>query len=102
LDPVVNTVELRGRSSSGTEERYARFVLLPDGSVVVVGLRRGGKDLAEELTRHGVPGPIDGMITRADGLAFLNALREAFRGSRLWATPVVQMTAREALQSAEP
>lgn len=97
MDPVVNTVELRGRSSSGAEERYARFVLLPNRNVVVVGLRPGGKDLAEELTRHGVPGPVDGMLTPADGLAFLNALREAFRGSRLWATPVMQMTASEAL-----
>jgi hypothetical protein len=94
---MTSVVELKRRKPTAEVQAMARFVLMTGGTVKLVELAPGGERLARELTRHGIPGPGDGMLTLSDGLEFLTYLHEAFRGSRLWATPVFEMKLDQAL-----
>lgn len=88
---MAKVVELMRRKGDGNTECLARFVLTADGSVDILGVHPNGAALAEDLVREGIPGPGDRMVQRAEGLTFLAHLREAFRGSRLWATDVLEV-----------
>jgi hypothetical protein len=99
---MASVVELKRRKPTAEVESLARFVLTAEGKVELVELAPGGMGLARELIKHGIPGPGDEMLEPSDGRRFLTYLREAFRGSRLWATPVFEMDLDEALRGHEP
>ena len=94
---MTKVVELKRRKPSTEIVTIARFVLTETGSVELVGLTPNGKVVAEDLIKHGIPGPGDRMIKITDGLDFLVYLHEAFRGSRLWATQIFEMESDKAL-----
>jgi hypothetical protein len=86
------------RSYQGTTETtWARFVLMPDGSIRIVGKTENDVRVADRLTARGVPGARGAIVTRDRGLEFLGLLAENFRGSYEWATKVFEMDADAAL-----
>jgi hypothetical protein len=96
---IVKVVDLKRRTPDTEVETIARFVLGGDESIRIVSLLPNGTSLAEQLVAKGIPGPDDRMLQLTDGLEFLTYLCEAFRGSRLWATPVFEIAVDDTLDS---
>ena len=93
---MVSVVEMRTFDGDRTET-WARFVLRPDGTVEIVGKTPDAIRTADELTARGVPGTRGSIVTRDRGLEFLRLLAENFRGSREFATRVMEMPEADAL-----
>ena len=76
----------RRRPDDAQREAVAR--VSADGRsarVLVEPLGGRGAEAILELLGEGIPGPDDEVLTLDDGDAFVEALPEAFRGTRLWA-----------------
>lgn len=91
----MKVVELKAMDEHMATRTYARFVLREGGVVEIVGVTPNGKDVAEDLVRDGIRGPGGRVLTLADGELFLKYLAQAFRGIRLWADDVREMTSEE-------
>ena len=74
----------------------ARFVLTA-GGIVIVGPTENAIKAAEQTVAGGVPGPKGTYVKLDAGIAFLRLLAPNFRGSRFWATQVVEMDEEEAM-----
>ena len=95
----VSVVEIRKLIPPSTRPvTSARFVLLADGTMIIVGRTPEATQAVEELTAQGVPGPGGTYIKMDAGMEFLRLLAENFRGSRLWATTVFEMEEDKALE----
>jgi hypothetical protein len=94
----MKVVELQGMDENAVTHTYARFVLRDGGDVEIVGVTAQGKGLAEDLVRDGIRGPEGRVLTPKDGELFLKFLAQAFRGTRLWANDVREMS-REQLEA---
>jgi hypothetical protein len=92
----VSVVEMRAFDGE-TTTTWARFVLLGDGTIRIVGRTDNDIRVADEMTARGVPGARGAVVTRDRGLEFLRLLAENFRGSVELATPVFEMDADAAL-----
>jgi hypothetical protein len=92
----VSVVEMRAFDGE-TTTTWARFVLLGDGTIRVVGKSDNDIRAADEMTARGVPGARGAIVTRDRGIEFLRLLAENFRGSAELATPVFEMDADAAL-----
>jgi hypothetical protein len=90
-------VEFRHLKDTG-QYIAARFVLT-DAGIVVVGPTENSVKAAEETVTGGLPGPGGRYVQRDEGMEFLRLLTINFRGSRFWATPVVEMDEEEAMTS---
>jgi hypothetical protein len=93
----MKVVDLQGMGEDMVAKTYARFVLNEDGNVEIVGITPNGKALAEDLVRDGIRGPGGRILNPGDGELFLKYLSQAFRGIRLWAEDVREMS-REQLE----
>lgn len=93
---TVKAVELLRRDDQRAVSKIARFVLGSDGGVEIVELAPNGKAVAESLIEKGIPGPQFQVVRRDQGELFLRLLKEAFRGSRLWASDVMEMSEADA------
>lgn len=92
----LSVVEMR--TYQGTSEvAWARFVLMPDGMIRIIGKTENDIRVADRLTARGVPGARGAVVTRERGIEFLGLLAENFRGSYEWATKVFEMDADAAL-----
>jgi hypothetical protein len=81
--------------SEGHLKTAARFVLLPSATVEVVPL-----SFTREAIDGLLPDPLPsqyGEVTKSDGLAYLNALRDLYHGDYFWATDPFEMDLDEAL-----
>jgi hypothetical protein len=90
----MKVVELQEMNDKMETRTYARFVLTDDGSVEIVGVTPNGKSVADDLVRDGIRGP-GRVLTPKDGELFLKYLSVAFRGIRLWATEIREMSREE-------
>jgi hypothetical protein len=97
---MVKVVELRSFDGKQTK-KYARFVLLPDGKLEVVGLVENGARTAIDMLKNGMPGPQNRVVKMDEGPLFLTLLPQNFRGSRFSATGVFEMEKDEALRGYE-
>jgi hypothetical protein len=95
----MKVVELKGMDEQMMTTVYARFVLGADGHVEIVGVSPNGKSVAEDLVQHGIRGA-GRILTLADGELFLKYLSQEFRGTRLWADGVCEMSAEDAQRKA--
>ena len=91
----MKVVELKGMDDHMTTTVYARFVLNADGRVEIMGVSPHGKAVAEDLVQHGIRGA-GRILTPADGELFLKYLSQEFRGTRLWADAIREMSAEDA------
>jgi hypothetical protein len=92
----VSVVEMRAFDGE-TTTTWARFVLLGDGTIRIVGKSDNDIRVADEMTARGIPGARGAIVTRDRGIEFLRLLAENFRGSAEFATPVFEMDAEAAL-----
>jgi hypothetical protein len=94
--PRVYVVEMRAFNGE-TTTTWARFVLLSDGTIRIVGKTDNDIRVADEMTARGVPGAQGAIVRRDRGIEFLRLLAENFRGSIEFATPVFEMEEDAAL-----
>lgn len=78
--------------------RLSRFVLLADGKIEIVGLAPNGVRAAQIIAKQGTLGAQGKALHLDAGLLFLEKLAPNYRGSQLWATPVMEMDEQEALR----
>ena len=76
----------RRRPKDGEIEVLGRVVVLAQGTpAVIMGRDERAASSLETLLSPGITGPDGRRLFLADGSAFLAALPDALRGSRLWA-----------------
>ena len=92
----VSAAELRIYNGS-SYEIMARFVLTGDGRIVTVARTEHSARVADKTVADGVPGPGGTMVTRDEGLRFLEHLAPNYRGSQLFATRVFELDESEAM-----
>jgi hypothetical protein len=93
----LSVVEMRSFDGEN-DVTWARFVLLPDGTIRVIGRTENDVSAADHYTARGLPGPRGTIVTRDHGLDYLRLLAENFSGSRNYATRVFEMDADDALR----
>jgi hypothetical protein len=86
--------------SEGRMTTAARFVLLPTGMVEVIPLS-ASREAIDGFLQDPLPSSY-GDVTKSDGLAYLNALRELYHGDYFWATDPFEMDLDEALSPQLP
>ena len=86
----MRAVELRNRLPSGDVETLARiYVSEPGGPARIEPTSAANLPMIESiLDRGGVVDRLGRPLRPADGAAYLRALPQSFRGSRLWAEEV--------------
>lgn len=89
-------VELRAFDGERTET-MARFVMAEGGKVEIFAPTENAVQVTDEMTANGIPGPMGTMVTRDAGMEFLRLLAQNFRGSRFYATEILEMAESDAM-----
>jgi hypothetical protein len=95
--PETKVVEIRGLTTENVVVPLVRFVLLEDGTATTVELQLNGARTVEDEVEHGIPGHERWVYPR-DGLEFMERLPYVLHATHLWATPVFEMDAAEAMK----
>jgi hypothetical protein len=93
---TVKAVELLRFDDNRAIQKVARYVLNADGTIEVVGITGNGKRVAEDMIANGIPGDGFELVKPDQGEKFLRLLKSAFRGSRIWASDVMEMSEADA------